>query len=142
MTRQEWAEIVARLNATFPHQQMEPMTAAEFYTDLADYPAERVWRAVRRIRTESGRQFQPSLGELIEAMLANAHDRKAASDRLAIEARDPDSPGVPPPADYKAARERFLAGSRIPPDQHPPGRSRDQQLAELKASMDDEAVGQ
>jgi hypothetical protein len=114
---------------------MEPMTAAEFYDELREYPAERVWRAVRRCRRES--RFRPTLAELLDAMLANAQERAAEpSSHRAIEARDPDSLGVPPPADYKAARERFLAASRVPdgqPEERPAGRSRAEQLAELEA---------
>lgn len=135
MTRQEWAEIVAKLNASFPGQQVEPMTAAEWFTELAGYPAERVWRAVRRCRRES--RFRPMLNELLDAMVLNAREETAKpSDKPAIGARDPDSPGVPPPAAYKAARERALKATRLPDG--PAGRSRARQLAELEAMAEAE----
>jgi len=123
---------VAKLNASFPRQPVEPMTAREWFDDLAEYPAERVWRAVRRCRREQ--TFTPSLAELLDAMVLNAREQAAApSKQPAIGARDPDSPGTPAPATFRQAFSRLLR--RLPPDgpEPPAGRSRDQQLAELES---------
>ena len=129
---------MAKLNSSYPGQELRPETAVEWFTELTEYPADRVWRAVRRCRREQS--FRPTLAELIEAMLLNAQEAAAApSDRPAIEARDPDSPGTPPPASFRRAFDRLLR--RLPPEgpEPQPGRSRDQQLAELEASMQAEA---
>lgn len=118
---------------------MPAETAALWFTDLAEYPASRVLRAVRYCRRTQS--FMPrSSGELIAAMLANARESEAEpSDHRAITARDPDSPGVPPPASVKLMLRNLLA-KRVPdaPDQ-PAGRSRAQRLAELEAEMGKEA---
>lgn len=136
--RTEWADIVDRLNASYPGQALRPETAAEWFTELAEYPAERVWRAVRRCRREQS--FRPTLAELMDAMLANAHDQATEPSNLpAIEARDPDSPGVPPPPSVKLLIRNLMA-KRIPdaPTQ-PTGRSQAEQLAALEAEMRKEA---
>jgi hypothetical protein len=76
------------------------MTAREWFTELAIYPPERVAGAVSRCRREQS--FRPSLAELIDAMVLNARERVSKpSGLLAIEARDPNSKGVPPPAEFK-----------------------------------------
>lgn len=93
---------------------------------------------MRRCRREQS--FRPTLAELIDAMLANAHEGAAEPSRYrAIEARDPDSPGVPPPASFRMALRNLLR--RLPPDatEPPAGRSREQQLAELEAKMAQDA---
>lgn len=130
-----------KLNASFPGQQVEPPTAAEWFTELAEYPAERVWRAVRRCRREQ--RFRPTLAELLDAMVLNARDQAAEpSDRPAIEARDPNSGGGPPPASFRLAMRNLLR--RLPPDasEPPAGRSREEQLAELEAIAErDKAAG-
>jgi hypothetical protein len=114
MDKPQWAEIVARLNASYPGQQVEPMTAREWYTELAHLPADRVWRAVRRLRRE--RSFRPSLAELLDACAAEA--RAEPSAQAALTARE-DGPGEPMPAD---AADRLAAmglrrvGRRVPAD--------------------------
>ena len=115
------------------------MTASVWFEDLEQYPAERVLRAIRRCRRDQS--FRPQPADILDAMLANSHDWAAEpSDRLAIEARDPDPPGVPPPAAFKLLLRNLLA-KRIPdaPEQLA-GRSRDQQLAGLEAMVDQDAA--
>jgi hypothetical protein len=122
--------IVAKLNSSYPGQELRPETAVEWYDELAEYPAERVWRAVRRCRREQS--FRPSLAELLDAMILNAREQVAQpSDRPAIEARDPNSLGVPPPAAFRLALRNLLR--RLPSDamEPPIAKSRAQQLAEL-----------
>jgi hypothetical protein len=138
VTTDEWERIVLRLNASWPGQQLEPATAVEWYGELFEYPAERVWEAVRRCRREQS--FRPSLAELLDAMLANSRDRAARpSDRPAIQARNPNQGGGPPLASFRLAMRNLLR--RLPPDaaEPPPGRSRDQQLAELEEMAKREA---
>lgn len=132
MDRSEWKTIVANLGASFPGQELRPETAVQWFTELQQYPAERVWQAVRRCRREQS--FRPTLAELLDAMVANAHDQAAKpSDRPAIEARDPDSGGVPAPASAKLALRNLLRKRLPDANEQPAGRSREQQLAELEA---------
>lgn len=117
------------------------MTAREWFEELADYPAERVWRAIRRCRREQS--FRPTLAELLDAMLANAAEQAAKpSDQPAIEARDPDKGGGPPPASFRLAMRNL--SRRLPPDatEPPAGRSRDQQLGELEAIIAQDAAAE
>lgn len=108
------------------------MTAAEWFDELHNYPAERVWRAVRRCRRQQSRR--PALNELLDAMVANARDQAAeSSDHPAIEGRDPDSGGVPAPASVKLALRNLLRKRLPDANEQPVGRSREQQLAELEA---------
>ena len=117
------------------------MTAREWFDELAEYPAERVWRAVRRCRRES--RFRPTLAELLDAMVLNARDEAAKpSDRPAIEARDPNKGGGPPPASFRLAMRNLL--HRLPPDatEVSAGRPREQQLAELEEIIAQDAAAE
>jgi hypothetical protein len=102
VTWQEWTEIVAKLNASFPRQPVEPMTAREWYAELADRPAGRVWEAIRRLRR--GQSFTPSLAELLDTVALVARDEVSARPRLAA----PDRPGVPAPAEAKRLLAQIL----------------------------------
>jgi hypothetical protein len=112
---------VARLNASFPGQQLEPMTTREWFEELADRPAERVWEAVRACRREQS--FRPSLAELLDAMTLAARER--AMSRPALPA--PDRLGVPPSPEVKAQLAKIFAV----PDSPPP-RSREEQLEAMR----------
>lgn len=112
LTWDQWTEIVAKLNASFPRQPIEPLTAREWFSELADRRAELVWRALRRLRCEQS--FMPSLAELLGAYHAEV---RAERDRVpALPASDPD--GVPPPADFQAARARLLVRTKLPGNSH------------------------
>lgn len=74
---------------------------------LGEYPAERLERAIRRCRREQS--FRPDPTELIAAMLANARDDTADPYGYpALQARDPNSPGVPPPPEAKRLIDKLL----------------------------------
>jgi len=59
----EWTQIVAKLNASFPGQQIEPPTAREWFDELHGYAAGEVWLAIRLLRKEE--KFRPGLAEII-----------------------------------------------------------------------------
>jgi hypothetical protein len=59
----EWRDIVAKLNASYPGQEISPETAAEWYTELAKLDAGDIWLAVRELRKEQ--RWRPSLAEIL-----------------------------------------------------------------------------
>jgi hypothetical protein len=63
MQATEWRDLVAKLNASYPGQEISPETAAEWYLELADRNAGDVWLAIRELRTEQ--TWRPSLAELL-----------------------------------------------------------------------------
>jgi hypothetical protein len=63
MAWQQWAEIVGRLNASYPEQQIEPATAREWFTELERLDAGDVWLAIRELRTEQ--RWRPGLAEIL-----------------------------------------------------------------------------
>jgi hypothetical protein len=65
MAWEQWLEIVARLNASWPDQQIEPPTAAEWYDELAHLDPGDIWLAIRQLRREH--HFRPNLAELLVA---------------------------------------------------------------------------
>lgn len=63
MQATDWREIIAKLNASYPGQEISPETAAEWYTELAHLDAGDVWLAIRELRTEM--RWRPSLAEIL-----------------------------------------------------------------------------
>lgn len=52
-----------RLNASWPDQQIEPVTAGEWFDELDRLDAGDVWLAIRELRTEC--KWRPSLAEIL-----------------------------------------------------------------------------
>jgi hypothetical protein len=98
----EWRDIVAKLNASYPGQEISPETAAEWYTELGHLDAGDVWLSVRELRTEM--RWRPGLAELLagvkvyRAKLAE----QAHHQRLELARR---RQGVPMPPETKQAME-------------------------------------
>lgn len=63
MQATEWRQIVSKLNASYPGQEIPPETAAEWHTELAHLDAGDVWLAIRELRTET--RWRPSLAEIL-----------------------------------------------------------------------------
>src|SRR6266567_3522323 len=63
MAWEQWAEIVARLNASWPDQQIEPPTAREWFDELRHLDAGDIWLAVRELRKEQ--RWRPALAEIL-----------------------------------------------------------------------------
>ncbi len=63
MTWQQWTEIVAKLNASYPDQPINAATAHQWHTELARLDAGDVWLAIRELRTEI--KWRPSLAEIL-----------------------------------------------------------------------------
>jgi hypothetical protein len=103
MDWEEWIAIVAKLNSSFPGQQIEEPMAREWFGELRGFPAGEVWLAVRRCRRE--REFMPGLAAILEAIDANhrelMEDRRQAA--AAMQARPPGRRGVPMPIETKQA---------------------------------------
>ena len=63
MTWEQWAAIVSRINARWPDQQIEPLTAGEWYDEVAHLDPNLMLEAVRNLhRTED---FRPPLAALL-----------------------------------------------------------------------------
>ncbi len=63
MQATEWRDIVAKLNASYPGQEISPETAAEWYTELTHLNAGDIWLAVRALRKEQ--RWRPALAEIL-----------------------------------------------------------------------------
>jgi hypothetical protein len=63
VTWQQWTEIVAKLNASYPDQPINAATAAEWFTELDRLDAGDVWLAIRELRTEM--RWRPGLAEIL-----------------------------------------------------------------------------
>jgi hypothetical protein len=112
MTRDEWKAVHTKLNASYPHQQIPPETAAVWYEELAPLDAGEVWLAIRRHRRES--RFPPSLAEILAAIDANFREMAEARRAQArAEARMTPVPWVPMPPETKEAL-RILAEASKP----------------------------
>lgn len=79
-----------RLNANYPGQQIEPLTAAEWFGPLQGFPAGEVWDAIDRHRRDltpdrDGRptgHWAPSLAGILACIDANWRERSAARREL------------------------------------------------------------
>ena len=148
MTRQEWTQIAAKLNANYPGQQVEPPTAAEWFGPLQGFPASEVWDAVDRVRRES--RFLPSLAELLAALDANWRERSAARRELEaqkVRAARNSRGGALMPDETKQAIELLRRSTLMPgnPDRLDPAvaRERIEALADqLTERQDREKAGQ
>lgn len=100
MAWEQWTEIVARLNASWPDQQIEPPTAREWFDDLRHLDPGDVWLAVRELRKEQ--RWRPSLAEILAGVKiyrANLAEQVRSQHRRQIDARG----GVPMPPETKEA---------------------------------------
>ena len=111
MTWQQWTEIVARVNASWPDRQIEPVTAREWYAELDQADPAMVWAAVRRLRV--AQHWRPSLAEVCAEVTRQRHQaaEQARSSllRLSLEGR-----GVPPSPAVKRALRLLLRGTPRP----------------------------
>lgn len=118
---------MVRLNANYPGQQVEPLTAAEWFGPLQGFPAAEVWDAIDRHRRDltpdrDGRpagHWAPSLAGILACVDANWRERSAA--RRELEARQRrernGKGGVPAPPEFTEAR-KLLERTKLMPD-HP-----------------------
>jgi hypothetical protein len=102
VTWQQWTEIVAKLNASYPDQPINAATAHEWHTELAHLDAGDVWLSIRELRTEH--HFRPSLAEILAGI-------KAYRGRLADQAKSQElrhlasRKGMPMPPETRQALE-------------------------------------
>jgi hypothetical protein len=76
--------LVARINASWPDQQIEPLTAGEWYDELAQLDPNLLTTAVRNLRRDS--DYRPSLAALLrENGRLRAEQPQPSSSRLRID---------------------------------------------------------
>lgn len=122
MTWNEWTQIVAKLNASYPDQPINPATAHEWFEELRTYNAGEVWLAIRLLRKEE--KFRPGLAELLAGIKLCRRDMREARDRQRSELeRLAPSRGVPMPPETKEAL-RILAESSKPENGIDPAQAR------------------
>jgi hypothetical protein len=100
MQATEWRDIVARLNASYPGQEISPETAAEWYDELAHLDPGDIWLAVRELRREH--HFRPNLAELLVAYKAHRAEMAAQARHLQLHAG---GRGTPMPPETRQAME-------------------------------------
>ena len=68
-TEKDIAGIVAQLSAAYPNWNVSPYTVEIYYQDLKDIPTDELMMAAQNCRSEAGRKFAPSVGELRGAVM-------------------------------------------------------------------------
>jgi len=63
------ARVVSILSAAYPNWNVSPYTVEVYYQDLKDIDAHELEIACQHCRTEAGRKFAPSVGELRGAVM-------------------------------------------------------------------------
>lgn len=125
---------MAKLNANYPGQQIDALTAAEWFGPLSGFPVAEVWQAIDRHRRDltPGRDglptghWVPSLAGILACIDANWREASAA--RRELEAREARAAarngkgGATAPPETTEAR-RILEASKTLPDHpdHVPG---------------------
>jgi hypothetical protein len=98
----QWEEIVAKLNASWSGQQIEALTAGEWYDELAQLDAGEVWLAIRQLRREQ--KWRPELAEILIA--CKLHRVEMAEQAEAQQRRRSlGRGGTPMPPETRRARE-------------------------------------
>jgi len=109
VTWQQWTEIVAKLNASYPDQPINAATAHEWFTELGHLDAGDVWLAIRELRTEH--HFRPSLAEILAGV--RVYRGRLAEQVHSLELRHfANRRGTPMPPETKQAME-ILADSIV-----------------------------
>ena len=67
-TQKDIAKLIAVLSAAFPNWSANEFTAEVYYQDLKEYPSDILEAAATMCRTEPGRRFAPSVGEILGAV--------------------------------------------------------------------------
>ena len=102
MQATEWRGIVAKLNASYPGQEISPETAAEWYVELAHLDVGDVWLAIRELRTEM--RWRPGLAEILAGV--RMYRTKLAEDAHSQELRHlANRKGTPMPPETRQAME-------------------------------------
>jgi len=102
VTWQQWTEIVAKLNASYPDQPINAATAHEWHTELDRYEAGDIWLAIRELRTEQ--RWRPSLAEILAGV--KVYRAKLAEQAHSQELRHlANRKGTPMPPETKQALE-------------------------------------
>lgn len=68
-SREDIARVVALLQAAFPNWKLSEYTIEVYYQDLKDIESGELFAASQMCRTETGRAFAPSTGEIRGAVL-------------------------------------------------------------------------
>lgn len=68
-TQKDIAKLIAVLSAAFPNWSANEFTAEVYYQDLKEYPSDLLESAATMCRTEPGRKFAPSVGEILGAVI-------------------------------------------------------------------------
>jgi hypothetical protein len=63
-TEEDIARLVVLLSAAFPNWNVNEYTNEVYYLDLSDIPTDELFVAAQHCRTEPGRKFAPSTGEI------------------------------------------------------------------------------
>lgn len=93
---------MAKLNASWPDQQIEPPTAAEWYDELSHLQAGAIWLAIRKLRAEQ--RWRPQLAEILVTCKAHRVDM-AEQARSQRRSQTLGRRGVPMPPETRQAME-------------------------------------
>jgi hypothetical protein len=126
MTPEQWQQVLRHLNASWPTQQVEGLTADQWYRDLGSYPGGEVMAALEAHRTNTtpGRDGLP-LGHWAPAsadLLAYIREQRRREAVTASTSGAMPASGVPMPPETKEAIE-VLKRTKLPPshNDHLPG---------------------
>ena len=68
-TRQDIAKLIVLLSAAYPNWNPNEYTSEVYYQDLKDIPTDELFIVCQHCRSEAGRKFAPSVGELRGAVM-------------------------------------------------------------------------
>jgi hypothetical protein len=115
MTPVEWGVLVERLGHIYPAQVLPAETVNAWYDELADFDAEQVWQAMRRLIRTRPRWLFDAIANLCDALAELDRERRAmaAQERAAQQRPVRRQHGAPCPPEFGAALavlKRRLAG--------------------------------
>ena len=115
MTPVEWGVLVERLGHIYPAQVLPAETVNAWYDELADFDADQVWQAMRRLIRTRPRWLFDAVANLYDALAELDRERRAmaAQERAAQQRPVRRQQGAPCPPEFDAALavlKRRLAG--------------------------------
>lgn len=111
---------MAKLNASYPDQKIEPATAREWYDELGDLEAGDVWLAIRAHRRHE--TFRPGIAAILGGVAIHREDMAlalAAQQRAADQLEARRRRGVPMPPETREALDVIAEATKLdtPADQ-------------------------
>src|SRR6266536_4478352 len=105
VTPVEWGVLVERLGHIYPAQVLPAETVNAWYDELAEFPADQVWQAMRRLIRTRPRWLFDAIANLYDALAELDRERRAmaAQERAAQQRPVRRQHGAPCPPEFDSA---------------------------------------